>query len=75
MSREYITIGDVNDIKGFFEKYNDVNNTHFVSLFGNPTESDIETLDFILSDVFGGKVLIQKYADIYNNRYNDKHNS
>ena len=68
MNREYTTIGDVNDIKGFFEKYNDVNNTHFVSLFGNPTESDIETLDFILSDVFGGKVLIQKYADIYNNR-------
>ena len=66
MNREFTTIGDVNDIKGFFYKYNDVNNIHFVSLFGNPTESDIEALDFILSDVFGGKVLIQKYADIYN---------
>ena len=66
MNREFITIGDVNDIKGFFDKYNDVNNIHFVSLFENPTESDIKALDFILSDVFGGKVLIQKYADIYN---------
>ena len=66
MNREFTTIGDVNDIKGFFDKYNNVNNAHFVSLFGNITESDIKALDFILSDVFGGKVLIQKYADIFN---------
>ena len=68
MTREFTTIGDVNDIKGFFDKYNNVNNTHFVSLFGNITESDLKALDFILSDVFGGKVLIQKYADIFNKR-------
>ena len=66
MNRVFTTIGDINDINGFFQKYNTINNTHFVSLFGNVTESDIESLDFILSDVFGGKVLIQKYADIYN---------
>ena len=59
------TIGDINDISGFFQKYNTINNTHFVSLFENATESDIETLDYLLSDVFGGKVLIQKYADIF----------
>ena len=66
MNRVFTTIGDINDISGFFQKYNTINNTHFISLFGNVTESDIETLDYILSDVFGGKVLIQKYADIYN---------
>ena len=66
MNRVFTTIGDINDKSGFFQKYNTINNTHFVSLFGNPTENDIETLDFILSDVFGGKVLIQKYTDIYN---------
>ena len=66
MNRVFTTIGDINDISGFFQKYNTVNNTHFVSLFGSATESDIESLDFILSDVFGGKVLIQKYADIFN---------
>ena len=66
MNRVFTTIGDINDISGFFQKYNTINNTHFVSLFGNTTESDIETLDFILSDVFGGKVLTQKYADIFN---------
>ena len=66
MNRVFTTIGDINDISGFFQKYNTVNNTHFVSLFGSPTESDIETLDFILSDVYGGKVLTQKYADIFN---------
>ena len=66
MNRVFITIGDVNDISGFFQKYNTVNNTHFTSLFGTSTESDIEALDYILSDVLGGKVLIEKYADIYN---------
>ena len=66
MNRVFTTIGDINDISGFFQKYNTVNNTHFTSLFGTSTESDIETLDYILSDVLGGKVLIQKYADIYN---------
>ena len=66
MNRVFTTIGDINDISGFFQKYNTINNTHFVSLFGSPAESDIETLDFILSDVFGSKVLTQKYSDIYN---------
>ena len=66
MNRVFTTIGDINDISGFFQKYNTINNTHFVSLFGSPTESDIETLDFILSDVYGGKVVTQKYTDIYN---------
>ena len=66
MSRIFTTIGDINDISGFFQKYNTINNTHFVSLFGTVTKSDIDTLDFILSDVFGGKVLIEKYTDIFN---------
>ena len=66
MNRVFTTIGDINDISGFFQKYNTVNNAHFTALFGSTTESDIETLDYILSDVFGGKVLIQKYSDIYN---------
>ena len=66
MNRVFTTIGDINDISGFFQKYNTVNNAHFTSLFGSTTESDIETLDYILSDVLGGKVLIQKYSDIYN---------
>ena len=66
MNRVFTTIGDINDICGFFQKYNTVNNAHFISLFGTITESDIETLDYILSDVLGGKVLIQKYSDVYN---------
>ena len=65
MNRVFTTIGDINDISGFFQKYNTVNNSHFITLFGTVTESDIETLDFILSDVYGGKVLIQKYSDIF----------
>ena len=66
MNRIFTTIGDVNDISGFFQKYNTINNAHFVSLLGSLTEHDIETLDFLISDVFGNKVLIQKYSDINN---------
>lgn len=66
MNRVFTTIGDINDISGFFQKYNTINNAHFVSLFGSLTEHDIETLDFLISDVFGGKVLTQKYSDINN---------
>ena len=66
MNRVFTTIGDINDISGFFQKYNTINNSHFVSLFGTVAESDIDTLDFILSDVFGSKVITQKYADIFN---------
>ena len=68
MNREYTTIGDVNDISGFFEKYNTVNNAHFISLFGIPTKNEIKTMDFILSDVFGSKVLLQRYSEIKNNQ-------
>lgn len=63
------TIGKVNDISGFFAKYNELNQTHFQSLFGeNLTASDIETLDFCLSDLYGARFLQSRFNDVFNNQ-------
>lgn len=62
------TIGKVNDISGFFAKYNELNQAHFQSLFGeNLTASDIETLDFCLSDLYGARFLQSRFNDVFNN--------
>ena len=63
------TIGKVNDISGFFAKYNELNQTHFQSLFGEDlTASDIETLDFCLSDLYGARFLQSRFNDVFNNQ-------
>ena len=63
------TIGKVNDINGFFTKYNELNQAHFKNLFGdNLTASDIETLDFCLSDLYGARFLQSRFNDILNNQ-------
>ena len=63
--RNYKTIGDINDIKGFFEKYSEIKPDNFNELFENATSADIQTMDFILSDLYGSKVLLSKYADMF----------
>lgn len=63
------TIGEVNDISGFFAKYNELNQAHFHSLFGeNLTAGDIETLDFCLSFLYGDRFLQARFNDILNNQ-------
>ena len=63
------TIGKLNDISGFFAKYNELNQAHFQSLFGeNLTASDIETLDYCLSDLYGARFLQSRFNDIFNNQ-------
>ena len=67
------TIGKVNDISGFFAKYNELNQAHFQSLFGeNLTASDIETLDFCLSDLYGARFLQSRFNDVFNNQSADE---
>ena len=63
--RNYKTIGDINDIKGFFEKYSEIKPDNFNELFENATNADIQTMDYILSDLYGSKVLLSKYADMF----------
>ncbi len=63
------TIGKVNDISGFFAKYNEIKQTHFQNLFGDTlTSEDIETLDSCLSDLYGNRYLQSKFNDIFNNQ-------
>ena len=62
-------IGKVNDISGFFAKYNELKQAHFQSLFGdNLTTSDIETLDYCLSDLYGARFLQSRFNDVFNNQ-------
>ena len=63
--RNYKTIGDINDIKGFFEKYSEIKPDNFNELFEKATSADIQTMDYILSDLYGSKVLLSKYADMF----------
>ena len=63
-----ITIGKVNDIKGFFKTYQELKADNFNSLFGTVTESDIMTLDYCLSDLYGSRCLQSRFTDIFNNQ-------
>ena len=63
-----ITIGKVNDIKGFFKTYKELKAENFISLFGTTTENDILTLDYCLSDLYGSRCLQSRFTDIFNNQ-------
>ena len=61
-----ITIGKLNDIKGFFKTYKELREVNFNELFGTVTESDILTLDYCLSDLYGSRCLQSRFVDIFN---------
>ena len=63
-----ISIGKVNDIKGFFKTYKEFRADNFNALFGTVSESDILTLDYCLSDLYGSRCLQSRFTDIYNNQ-------
>ena len=66
-----VTIGKVNDIKGFFETYREMRIANFISLFGDVPENDVQALDYCLSDIYGSRCLQGRFSDIYNNRSAD----
>lgn len=61
-----ISLATVLEKNGFFSVYKTVNNTHFVELFGNLTETETTDLDNLLVDVFGDSWILEKFANIYN---------
>ena len=61
-----LKLSTVTESQGFFTTYKIVNNTHFVDLFGNLTESEVTDLDNLLSDVYGDSLVLEKFSDIYN---------
>ena len=63
-----ITIGKLNDIKGFFKTYKELRADNFNALFGTVSESDILTLDYCLSDLYGTRCLQARFTDIFNNQ-------
>ena len=63
----FISLSNVLENNGFFSVYKTVNNTHFIELFGNLTETETTDLDNLLSDIFGDSWILEKFANIYNN--------
>ena len=63
----FISLATALENNGFFSVYKNVNNTHFVELFGNLTEEQTTDLDNLLVDVFGESWILEKFANIYNN--------
>ena len=61
-----ISLATALEKNGFFSVYKNVNNAHFVELFGNLTEEQTTDLDNLLVDVFGDSWILEKFANIYN---------
>ena len=61
-----ISLSNVLENNGFFSVYKNVNNAHFIELFGNLTENETTDLDNLLVDVFGDSWILEKFANIYN---------
>lgn len=62
----FISLATALENNGFFSVYKNVNNVHFVELFGNLTEEQTTDLDNLLVDVFGNSWILEKFANIYN---------
>lgn len=60
-----ISLSTVLENNGFFSVYKNVNNVHFIELFGNLTEEQTTDLDNLLVDVFGDSWILEKFANIY----------
>ena len=67
-----VTIGKVNDIKGFFKTYHDMRLENFTNLFGNVSENDVQSLDYCLSDIYGSRCLQGRFSDIFNSKSADE---
>lgn len=65
MSREYTTLSEVNDLTGFFDVYATTKPEHFNSLFPNISETDKTALNYLLTDVYGDKIILGQYEKIY----------
>lgn len=62
----FISLATALENNGFFSVYKNINNTHFVDLFGNLTEEQTTDLDNLLVDVFGDSWILEKFENIYN---------
>lgn len=60
-----ISLSTVTEYNGFFSVYKDINNSHFVELFGDLTKNETTDLDNLLVDVFGECWILEKFGNIY----------
>lgn len=60
-------LSTVIDIDGFFSKYKAERSEHFISLFGDISAHDVQSLDYLLSDIYGDMALYRKFAEMVEN--------
>ena len=61
-----VSLSTVTEYNGFFSVYKDINNSHFIELFGDLTKNETTDLDNLLVDVFGECWILNNFANIYN---------
>lgn len=64
----YTTLEDVNEIVGFFTVYNARKHEHLTQLFGDLTETDIEDLNNLLTDIYGEYLISKRFEKIFYER-------
>lgn len=57
-------LSTVIDVEGFFSKYKAEYSEHFISLFGDIDEKKVQSLDYLLSDIYGDMALCRKFAEM-----------
>lgn len=65
MSREYTTLAEINDLNGFFDVYATIKSSHFNNLFADISDSDKQALNYLLTDVYGERVILSHYEKLY----------
>lgn len=65
MSREYTTLAEINELAGFFDVYATIKPEHFNSLFSNISDTDKTALNYLLTDVYGDRIILERYEKIY----------
>ena len=65
MIREYVMLGELNDINGFFDVYASVKSSHFENLFPSISDTDKQALNYLLTDVYGERVILSHYEKLY----------
>ena len=60
-----LKLSTVTESQGFFTTYKILNITHFNNLFGELSESETTDLDNLLVDVYGDRLVLEKFSHIY----------
>jgi hypothetical protein len=62
---KHITLAELNDQNGFFDIYAETKKEHFNELFPDIPDDDKQALNYLLTDVYGDRVILSHYEKLY----------